>query len=435
MKIAQIPGLPAHIGSLMQQGIEIRLNRTKSGDIYIQNSLFNIVKLLAELKEYRGRIIFDDFSDKVVFVDVDGTWQDFEDQHANDIRFYMEDRFYTSFNEKDIFSAAEIVAKRNRSNVLLDHIKSIKWDEQPRVEKMLIDYFGVEDNDLNKAYSKRFMISIIARMFATIHNPVKVDTTLVLYGTQGQYKSTALSILALDHKFGRRFFQDTPFDMGNKDAHLMTQGKIIVELQELAKRSKDKEIEKSFLSLQIAKFRGPYKRCVQQLCRKCVFVATTNKNLILTDATGSRRFWVVTVGAGKDNIYDNKGNKIEYVIDLAGLRKDIDQLYAEAYKMYTDGEQWWLTDTEEIARIKSSADYTDRHPLYDIIKATAERLSTKGYVKVAEIIADMYNNPDIQHDKKHLEKSTRQNKAIITDVLLDIGYKYSRRDKIRGWRK
>ena len=109
MKIAHFPEIPAHIGNLTNQGIDIRLKRTKSGDIYIQNTLFNIVKLLSELPEYRNKIIFDDFADKVVFVADDGTWQDLEDHHVNEIRFYMEDRFYTTFHERDIFSAGPIV--------------------------------------------------------------------------------------------------------------------------------------------------------------------------------------------------------------------------------------------------------------------------------------------------------------------------------------
>lgn len=425
--------MPAHLANLLQQGIEVRTKRTRAGDIVIIPSLYNIVKLLSMTEQYVGRIVYDDFQEKICFVKDTGEWEDIEDHHIESIRFDMEDRLYTTFKKDDIFSAFEIVAKRNKMNPLVDYVKSLEWDGTPRLDRMLIDYFGLKDSVLNEAYARRFMVSIVARMFSTIHNPVKVDTVLVLYGRQGRLKSTALSIIAMDYKFGKKYFSDTPFDMGNKDAHLMTQGKILVELQELAKRSKDKEIEKSFISLQIAEFRPPFKRCRMRFARRCVFAATTNKNMILTDATGSRRFWPVVVG-------ERFADRPDWKIDVDGIRENIEQIWAEAYEAYTNGVQWWLTDTEEELRMLAAADFTDRHPLHERITDIANMLCrNKGYVQVSMIIEKLFENKLNSFDTKYLEKSTRQNKAIISDVLTEEKFQYTRKSvegkSIRGWFK
>jgi len=261
---------------------------------------------------------------------------------------------------------------------------------------------------------------------------VKVDTVLVLYGRQGRLKSTALSVIAMDYKFGKKYFSDTPFDMANKDAHLMTQGKILVELQELAKRSKDKEVEKSFISLQIAEFRPPFKRCRIRIPKKCVYAATTNKNLILTDATGSRRFWPVIVG-------QTKQDETNWKIDITGLRENIEQIWSEAKHLYDHDEPWWLTDVEESLRMETAADFTDRHPLHEKIMIHAKsKANAQGFVQVTQIIDALYKDPDqTNFNTKHLEKSNRQNKAIIADVLTDEGFEYKRRSvngtTVRGW--
>jgi predicted P-loop ATPase len=89
----------------------------------------------------------------------------------------------------------------------------------------------------------------------------------------------------------------------------------IFELSELAGlRKTEVEKVKMFASKTCDSARPAYGRSRVDRPRHCIFVGTTNDAEYLQDATGNRRFWPVLTGA----------------IDLAALRRDRDQLWAEA---------------------------------------------------------------------------------------------------------
>ena len=418
----------ARVQVLQNLGFELRIKRTDAGDRVLP-SLFNLTQLLRHHPIFSGRARYDDFCEEMTFESMDGEAETITDYTIDMIRYECEDRWGVAFKKDISWSAIEIVAKENCSNPLLDHLNSLRgeWDGKSRASLLLSKYLGAEDTPINKAYSLRWLLSIVARAHARLSSPVKVDTTLVLYGGQGIGKSTALETLCFADQFGSKYFGDSELNMDNyRDAVQSIQGKLIYEIQELAKRSKSQETEKAFLTRKIDDVRLPYKRSNEQFPRRTVFCATTNKKNVLHDATGSRRFWCVDLGSKK--------------IDIDQLRKDLPLIWSEALHYYDQGVQHFLTDEEELLRIDSAQDFTDPHPLTDAVIDIAERLPSP--CTVAQIIERLYESSDPTKDStRHLDKSTRQNQAIISDILQSNGFVFARRklpyseERFRGWWK
>jgi predicted P-loop ATPase len=88
---------------------------------------------------------------------------------------------------------------------------------------------------------------------------------------------------------------------------------------------------KLFASKTVDAARPAYGRSRVDRPRRCIFVATTNEDTYLRDATGNRRFWPVRL-----NGVIPSADKL--LIDLAGIERDRDQLWAEAVVVEATGE-------------------------------------------------------------------------------------------------
>jgi predicted P-loop ATPase len=230
-------------------------------------------------------------------------------------------------------AAVETAAKLASFHPVRRYLDSLAWDGVPRIDRWLITYCSAQDTDLTRAYSAMWLIAAVAR----IYDPgCKLDTALILEGAQGDRKSMLFQVLG-----GEWFTDDVP-DLRTKDASMTTIGAWIIEMPELDAMSKAEETRvKSFLSRQTDRFRPPYGRRMIKAPRQCIFCGTTNAHEYLTDPTGARRFWSVAIGKA---------------IDIDGLRRDRDQLWAEAAARYRQGEHWWLEEPKLIASAAEEAE-------------------------------------------------------------------------------
>lgn len=243
------------------------------------------------------------------------------------------------------------------------------WDGRPRLDTWLRDYAGVEDSAITRAYARRFAISAVARAYAAQDRGAegaKVDTVLILQGEQGARKSTLLRALA-----GPGGFSDSRIDIGHKDSYMVIRRPWIYEFAELANLTrKEAEDVKQFLSSQVDNFRPPYGRVALDFPRQGVFVGSTNPSEFLSDPTGSRRYWPVSVGT----------------VDVDGLVSARDQLWGEAVRAYRAGERWWLSDEEETLRATHSEQYQAEDPHVERIRAWCGTLRRGRTVTVLEVM-------------------------------------------------
>ncbi|MBR0792163.1 virulence-associated E family protein [Bradyrhizobium manausense] len=218
--------------------------------------------------------------------------------------------------------AVELVARDRSYHPVRDYLNSLEHDGVFRLDTMLSTYFGAEQSEYTKMVGRNVMISAIARILGYSE---KVDTMMILEGPQGLLKSTAVKVLFYP------WFTDDIEQFGSKDASMQCAGVWCIEIGELDAMSKTEASRiKAFISRTDDRFRPPYGRRIIERPRSCIFIGTTNCNDYLKDWTGARRFLPVSVTQ----------------VDIEGLQRDRDMLWAEARILYEAGVAWWFTDTE-----------------------------------------------------------------------------------------
>lgn len=317
------------------------LEYTKSGKLLC--NIANIILILENDPALAGHIVHDLFTgmdsakDGLPWNKNANQWTDTDD--AN-LRVWLEKHYDITGKEK-IADALTAVLTRHSYHPIRDYLNGLTWDGVPRLDRIIIDYMGAEDSELNRAMSRKHFVAAVARVF----NPgCKYDYCLIMSGAEGIGKSTLLRVM------GGRWFNDSITTLEGKEGMEQLRRAWIVELGELSsiKRS-DVEQVKAHLSKQVDIYRAAYARRVLEHPRQCVFCGTTNEALFLKGDTGNRRFWVIPVVAELRKYKDWS----------AAIRRDRDQLWAEAVHYYKQGEPLYLSEELEAQAKQRQQDFND----------------------------------------------------------------------------
>lgn len=327
------------------------LEYAKSGKLLC--SIRNIVLILENDPALKGRIMHNEFTgyDAVV----GGLpWNkraiQWGDQDDANLRVWLE-RNYDITGKDKIYDATTAVLTRHSYHPIRDYLNGLHWDGVPRLERLIIDYIGAEDTELNRTMTRKHFTAAVARIFQP---GCKYDYCLILTGPEGAGKSTLLG------KMGGKWFNDSITTTEGKEGMEQLQGAWIIEMSELSsiKRS-DVENVKAYLSRCEDNYRAAYGRRKESRPRQCVFCGTTNEALFLKGDNGNRRFWVITVDPALRKYKDWR----------EAVDRDRDQLWAEAAEYYRRGEKLYLDDALEAqARQRQEAHSDDNDdPLADML--------------------------------------------------------------------
>jgi predicted P-loop ATPase len=260
------------------------------------------------LRRLNISLSYNEFSDQIMIEGLDH----FEllDEAVIVRLWFLIDEHFKFQPAKEFFrDAVTDLARANRFHPVRDFIDELKWDGVKRIDKWLVTYAGVKDTKYTQAVGRLTLVAAVRRVR---HPGCQFDEMLALEGPQGSLKSTLLRTLAIKPEW---FLDDLPLNVDAKKLIEQVRGRWIIEASELAgMRKAELEHVKAMLSRTHDRSRLSYDRIVTDLPRHCIFCGTTNDAKYLRDQTGNRRFWPVTITT----------------IDIEALRRDCDQLWAEA---------------------------------------------------------------------------------------------------------
>jgi putative DNA primase/helicase len=340
-----------------------QFRKNKEGKI--TPTLYNTLHVLEGDPEWRGVLAFNQFSYRITKrrqMPVEGAelgeWTDIDDVR---LQVYLTKTYAFEPKKTTVMDSVMQVAHAYPYHPVREYLNGLKWDGVARLPTMLAKYWGVlstpESAALqaeDKAAYRRFLtylelsgtkwlIGAVARIFKP---GCKLDTMMVFEGGQGDFKSTAIRAL-----FGDDWFSDSKLKIGDKDALAQMQGKWAYEMAEMdAHRKADDTEFKMFLTTQVDRVRWHYGKRAEDVPRQNIFVGTTNMGQYGKDETGMRRIWPVAVG----------------LFDIEAIRKDRDQLWAEAVHRFRSGETWWV-DKRRV--VLEAADYPELMPPDDAAKS------------------------------------------------------------------
>lgn len=324
-------------------GWSATLSRSQSGAV--KSTYGNVCKALRNAPEFKGKLRINTMTQGVEF-----EGEPMPEEQIGRIRERFEDASWGRFSpsKEVLFDAVRAVACEHRHHPVQAYLSGLTWDGTERIGRVVTEVLRcAAGNDLAEMLMRRWFVSAVVR---AMDPGSKVDTALVLVGDQGWRKSSFFSTLS-DPWFG-----DTEIKIGDKDGYQQIHANWITEWGEIDRVSSQRHAGdvKAFISRRKDLFRPPYARNAENFPRACVIVGSTNEGEFLNDPTGSRRFWVINVGAR---------------VNLELLASWRDQLWAEAVTLYRAHDRHWLEPDEDVQRERAAERHRIRDPWEDLVEA------------------------------------------------------------------
>lgn len=339
----------------------------------------NTVRNVAHLLNHYGVTVRMDVIKKdlrIRFPGKIGISEDLTDTSMSDIVSLMD---MNNMKDKNPMQHLINIGTQNPVNPVMDFITSKPWDGKSRIAD-LIDTISVRpgfDRGLIGMLMTRWLISAVAA--AAMPSGFWSKGVLVFQGPQSAGKTEWVRRL-LPKELSQSLIKiSAVIDLKTKDSIIEGISYWLCEIGELdATIGKANNAKlKGFISRPIDEFRKPYAKTAEKYQRRTVFFASVNPDEFMTDETGSVRYWTIPV------------IRINYEHDI-----DMQQLWAEVYGLYKDGERWWLTREEEAKLEISNQSYQQIDPIEELITS-----------RYGEAIGNRETEP-----------------KTATDVLYKIGY-------------
>ena len=311
--------------------------KTASGNL-AQSQMLTLPNLAYVLGEMQIQIRFNMMSNAPVFVSDAIDESDLSQSTAyaviQDTLLKLDITNLSRFDE-----LVTVLARQDSYHPMADWVAGVEWDGVDRIDALAATI--TTDNALWPVYLENWLVQVMEGVCGWRRTePFSLPHVLVLVGGQGLGKSRWLSNVGSGWMRGEaELHLSSP---SGKDHQLAVLKQPMAELAELDGifRKSDISHMKSFISRETDEIRAPYAKRAVIRPRMTVFCGSVNDAEFLNDATGSRRFWPVTV----------TGISWSFSMDWA-------QLWAQAYAFWQEDAGFDLTAVEDAERARVALEF------------------------------------------------------------------------------
>ena len=295
------------------------IKRSKQGTIEARIS--NVVSVLGVPRLCGHELALDDFLDSIM-VCPEGTqeWRAFTDADYVTLRVILETvGGCDPIGHEMMRQAVSLVAETNRFDTAQLWLGGLQWDGTPRVETFCHRYFGTIDTPYERAVSRYLWTALAGRV---IKPGCQADMVPVFIGRQGVGKSRGVQAMVPSPNQYVELRLDEPDDVIARK----TRGILAAEFAELrGLRAADVERVKAFVTRTHERWVPKFKEFATNYPRRFLIIGTTNDEEFLPNDNEHRRWLPLHVDR----------------VDVAAIRRDMEQLWAEGAVLFTaEGIAW-----------------------------------------------------------------------------------------------
>ena len=267
---------------------------------------------------------------------------DVQDPVIHELRSIVRDRYGFEPGKHTVMDAVQTLANQHRYHPVRDYLDGLVWDGAPRIGNWLMTYCGAEDDEFNRMVGQIVLVACVRR----VRQPgCKFDEMLVLESPEGRDKSNTLQTLAIRPEW---FSDQLDLRLKGRETIEQSSGKWLCEIAELqGMRKAEIEHVKAWLSRFADRGRLAYAMNAIEAPRQFVPFGTTNSATYLRSQEGNRRFWPVHIQR----------------CDVGAIKRDRDQLWAEAAKREAEGASIRLPEHLWSVAAEKQSERTVENPL------------------------------------------------------------------------
>ena len=319
----------------------------------------------------------------------------------SDLAINNEYRMYKNFNYQipngEFDTILGMLFAEQKIDTFQEWVKTLTWDGIDRMSSLgramglsviprgQEDRFKIISREEEDLYIQNVIQILLVGTVQRHFEPFIQQVIPIIVGDGGVGKSESLRALSLNKWYGSIQGIISPENNG-REFYRLQFGKVLVELKEIDNllRKDNTGLIKALFDSEYAEFNEKHEKGIKKIPLTGICVGTTNEDSILHDKTGNRRFLLIYMYRQQDtpNREAMKDTDISGYLDspiFLGIndedhKKFIEQLYAQAYYNYLNGEKYdfYYKDNSIIQKIQKLLNETALIELEGMVQLVAK---------------------------------------------------------------